>query len=339
MAPKAPADKLLGEWFWTDRWMGSSAFLLPLEPRGLYREMLTQAWRRGARLPNDHETIQRAVGCTAVEWKRCWPKVERYWRVDGTDIVNDTQLEVYAKCQEEQQRASARGRKGARARAQALAQARAQALAQASTQASAHAPPEELLEIHPPDPDPEERSKDQERSTRGRARVFTGTRLKVSQAQHQVLLDEHGDRLDWLGLYAVWDEQLVASGKAFDTLVFIKRRAADRVQALRSLGPAARPRDPEEDARRDERAAEQARREAERREQLEDLWLLVGESVRRELRETAAADLKPFQARMTVEARETALDAAARRLLDEKFPGRDAKLGEIERLRSVAVAS
>lgn len=90
-------NKLLAEWFWSDRWMGSSAFLLPLEERGLYREMLTQAWRRGARLPKDHESIRRAVGATEAEWTRCWPKVEPYWRVDGDSIVNDTQLEVYAK--------------------------------------------------------------------------------------------------------------------------------------------------------------------------------------------------------------------------------------------------
>ena len=31
----------------------TSGFLLPMEARGLYREMLTQAWMRGARLPND----------------------------------------------------------------------------------------------------------------------------------------------------------------------------------------------------------------------------------------------------------------------------------------------
>jgi uncharacterized protein YdaU (DUF1376 family) len=89
-------DKLLAEWFWTDRWDGSSASLLPMEPRGLYREMLTAAWRRGARLPNDHEAIRRAIGCTVGEWRRCWPKVERFWRVDGEYLVNDTQLEVYA---------------------------------------------------------------------------------------------------------------------------------------------------------------------------------------------------------------------------------------------------
>lgn len=139
-------DKLLAEWTWTDRWMGSSAFLLPMEPRGLYREMLTQAWRRGARLPADHQTIRRATGCSEAEWDRCWPLIARYWRDDGGDLVNDTQLEIYAKAKAAAEAASARGHKGAQARAQAHAQAPAQAPAQAL--------PERLLEINPPSPSP-----------------------------------------------------------------------------------------------------------------------------------------------------------------------------------------
>jgi uncharacterized protein YdaU (DUF1376 family) len=113
-------DKLLAEWFWIDRWMGSSAFLLPIEPRGLYREMLTQAWRRGAWLPNDHAAIQRAVGVTVREWGRTWPVVERYWTVEGDRLFNQTQVEVYAEAKARVERASKRGIKGAKARAQAL---------------------------------------------------------------------------------------------------------------------------------------------------------------------------------------------------------------------------
>jgi uncharacterized protein YdaU (DUF1376 family) len=113
-------DKLLAEWFWADRWMGSSAFLLSLEARGLYREMLTQAWRRGARLPNDPEAIRRAVGATEKEWKRAWPFVVRFWRIDGDCLVNDTQLAVYADAKGRSDRASHRGLRGAQARAQAL---------------------------------------------------------------------------------------------------------------------------------------------------------------------------------------------------------------------------
>jgi len=109
-------SKLLAEWFWVDRWTGSSAFMLPLEPRGLYREMLSQAWRRGARLPNDHEAIQRVVGCTLQEWKRCWPRIEKYWRVDGDSLVNDTQMEVYSEAKARLDRASAAGKRASAVR-------------------------------------------------------------------------------------------------------------------------------------------------------------------------------------------------------------------------------
>jgi len=135
------SDKLLAEWFWTDRWMGSSAFLLPMEPRGVYREMLTQAWRRGGRLPNDHEAIQRAIGATCQEWGRAWPLIARYWRVDGAHLVNDTQLEIYKASRAASERASERGRRGAAAKARVA-------------QAHARAQPEHMLEEQPPAPGP-----------------------------------------------------------------------------------------------------------------------------------------------------------------------------------------
>jgi uncharacterized protein YdaU (DUF1376 family) len=87
-----------------------------MEARGVYREMLTQAWHRGARLPNDHEAIQRAIGATRAEWRRSWPKVERFWRVNGEWLVNETQQLVYAEAQGVAQRASERGLRGAQAK-------------------------------------------------------------------------------------------------------------------------------------------------------------------------------------------------------------------------------
>jgi len=107
--------RLDAEWFWVDRWSGSRGFLLPLEARGLYREMLTQAWRRGGRLPADHEAIRRAVGATPVEWKRSWPRVEKFWRIDGEYLINDTQVQVYADAQARVERASRRGSSGGQA--------------------------------------------------------------------------------------------------------------------------------------------------------------------------------------------------------------------------------
>ncbi len=115
----ASKEKLLAEWFWVDRWTGSSAFALPLESRGLYREMLSQAWRRGARLPNDPEQIRRMTGVTEKEWNRSWKRVQPYWRVDGADLVNDTQLEVYTETKRRQVVLSERGRSGSESRWQA----------------------------------------------------------------------------------------------------------------------------------------------------------------------------------------------------------------------------
>ncbi len=126
------AEKLLAEWFWIDRWMGSSAFLLPMEARGLYREMLSQAWRRGARLPNNHDEIRRATGASLGEWRRAWPKIEKFWRVSGQFLINDTQAEVY---------------EDAKAR-----QDRAQARAQAAAQARHGAQPKHVLKVCPPSP-------------------------------------------------------------------------------------------------------------------------------------------------------------------------------------------
>lgn len=113
----AQAQKLLAEWFWTDRWLGSTVRLLSIEARGLYREMLTQAWRWGARLPNDHNQIKRACAVTEDEWARCWPLIEKYWHTDSEGfLVNDTQCEVYRDSQAMAQRGTERGQKGAAAR-------------------------------------------------------------------------------------------------------------------------------------------------------------------------------------------------------------------------------
>ncbi len=108
--------KPLAEWFWTDRWDGSSAALLPLEARGLYREMLTQAWRRGGRLPSSPEAIKRAVRCTDAEWDRCWPLVKPYWVEKDGFLTNETQLEVLDETRKQMEARSNRGAAAAKAR-------------------------------------------------------------------------------------------------------------------------------------------------------------------------------------------------------------------------------
>jgi uncharacterized protein YdaU (DUF1376 family) len=179
------SPKLLAEWFWTDRWMGSSAFLLPMEARGLYREMLTQAWRRGAHLPTDHEMIRRAVGCTEAEWNRAWPLVKQYWREAGDFLVNDTQLSVYAETKAAQDRASDRGRKGAQARAQALLE---------QNSSNAQDEPEESPEIKPPSPSPGSVSGTDSNSDEKQTIVASAPILEVFE-HWKAVMDHPGARL------------------------------------------------------------------------------------------------------------------------------------------------
>lgn len=117
-----------------------------MEARGLYREMLTQAWRRGAQLPKNHEEIRRVTGCTLREWKRSWPLIRKFWIVEGAFMVNPTQVVIYGEAQAMQRRASDRGR----AAAQAMHKRRtsdAQARPEHQPPISSHQSPE-----HPPLP-------------------------------------------------------------------------------------------------------------------------------------------------------------------------------------------
>ena len=110
------SEKLRAEWFWTDRWFGSSAMLLPLEAKGLYREMLTRAWSLGAKLPAEAKLIKKVVLIEDDEWDRCWPLVEPYWETseDGKHIYNQTQQEVMSASTSLSEKRAKAGRKGGR---------------------------------------------------------------------------------------------------------------------------------------------------------------------------------------------------------------------------------
>jgi uncharacterized protein YdaU (DUF1376 family) len=152
--------QLRGEQFWVDRHMASELWMLPIAERGLHREMLSQAWLRGAQLPSDPEEIRRAIACSLVEWQRYWPRVSKHWVRRGRTLVNLVQRETYAKVLAAVQVAADRAKKGAAARwkskkpkpptkgkatkkrrpAKAPAQGHAQAHAQASAQAQGSGP-------------------------------------------------------------------------------------------------------------------------------------------------------------------------------------------------------
>jgi uncharacterized protein YdaU (DUF1376 family) len=108
--------KLPAEWFLGDRWTTSRGFTLPLEARGLYREMLTQAWLRNGFLPKSLKKVCLIVGATEAEWRRAWPIVKPFWRVEGAYLVNDTQREIYAEAKRRADAAKSRALSGARGR-------------------------------------------------------------------------------------------------------------------------------------------------------------------------------------------------------------------------------
>ena len=139
------SDKLRAEWFWTDRWRSSSAFLLPMEARGLYREMLTAAWTLGAWLPNDHEAIRMYTGCLPEVWKRCWPLIEAKWKQEGSKIYNETQREVFNQCLTLSEKRALAGSRGGKASAKK--RSKRQANAEATPQAN-------LQQTNPPSPSP-----------------------------------------------------------------------------------------------------------------------------------------------------------------------------------------
>lgn len=115
-------SRLAAEWFLVDRWTGSRGFTLPIGPRGLYREMLTQAWLRGAQLPTDHSQIRRMTGVTPTEWRQCWPAVKPFWtvkrgRTRADDVlINETQVAIYAESKRRTVDAHGRAKNAANAR-------------------------------------------------------------------------------------------------------------------------------------------------------------------------------------------------------------------------------
>lgn len=202
--------------------MGSSGFLLPLEARGLYREMLTQAWRRGGRLPANPEAIRRAVGATAEEWARCWDLVKPYWREDSGDLVNDTQLEVYTKSQRLRTVRAEAGARGGRARAARAAEPALQAKPQAKPHAKSNSP----------DPDP-----DQERRARGESWRFP--QLRVGAKLHQLIVEHVGADgakvVDWDRFYADAAAHIEREGRPDrDEVGWLKARAKDAVYVARA---------------------------------------------------------------------------------------------------------
>jgi uncharacterized protein YdaU (DUF1376 family) len=65
--------RMMGLWWWIDRWRMSAAFRsMTLEEQGAYRNLLDEAHLGGGVLPNDERLLARACG----DAKR-WPAVRK----------------------------------------------------------------------------------------------------------------------------------------------------------------------------------------------------------------------------------------------------------------------
>jgi uncharacterized protein YdaU (DUF1376 family) len=81
----AAAMQLHGLFWWSDRWLKSSAYLtLTLEEQGAYRNLLDHAHLRGGALPTDERILAKASG-DAQRWKAIRARVMHYFvkREDG----------------------------------------------------------------------------------------------------------------------------------------------------------------------------------------------------------------------------------------------------------------
>lgn len=86
--------RLVGLWWWIDRWRKSTAFMdMTLEEQGAYRNLLDEAALRGGPLPNDERVLAKACG-DALAWKRVRPVVLARFVLTAEGWRNETLDEV-----------------------------------------------------------------------------------------------------------------------------------------------------------------------------------------------------------------------------------------------------
>jgi len=93
---EAIAMRLHGLFWWSDRWLKSSAYLtLTLEEQGAYRNLLDHANLAGGALPDDERILAKASG-DALRWKAIRARVMRHFVKHKDGWHNETLDEVLA---------------------------------------------------------------------------------------------------------------------------------------------------------------------------------------------------------------------------------------------------
>jgi uncharacterized protein YdaU (DUF1376 family) len=230
------AMRLTGLMWWIDRWRKSTAYMdLTLEEQGAYRNLIDEATLRGGPIPDDERILAKACG-DALAWKRLRPAIiKRFvlkpdgWHNETLDEVIKSSTRRVEKQRRYRNRTSNTNGNGG-GNGEGNGGGNALGIPPGNDAGNATGYPDlgsGILDLG-------------SKNARSRAKIFSGVRLKVSQAQHQLVVDELGslaERVDLLTKYAEWDRQLVANREVFDALEYIKRRAMECVQAVRADGP------------------------------------------------------------------------------------------------------
>ena len=82
--------RMMGLWWWIDRWRTSDAFrMMTLEEQGAYRNLLDEAYLSGGALPNDERILARACG-DATRWPALRERLLAKFTLKATGWHNTT---------------------------------------------------------------------------------------------------------------------------------------------------------------------------------------------------------------------------------------------------------
>src|SRR6185369_1775905 len=89
---------------------------LTTEEHGAYFLLMLSAWRKEARLPNDHIKLARIAIIAPERWPAIWGSISQFWEEDGFWLKQKRLAAEYERAQGQMVAASERGKAAAAAR-------------------------------------------------------------------------------------------------------------------------------------------------------------------------------------------------------------------------------
>ena len=149
-----PARRLLGMFWWIDRWRKSTAYTdMTLEEQGAYRNLLDEAHLRGGPLPNDERILAKACG-DALRWADVREHVMARFTLTDSGWRNSTLDEVLTKTVQLSEERSLAGKNGNEKRWSEHRKSVASAVAKGVANASSPSPSPSPSPYQSPSPSP-----------------------------------------------------------------------------------------------------------------------------------------------------------------------------------------